>query len=370
MEIASLELRGFRNISSALVHPGSDVNLFLGRNGQGKTNLVEAVAFLSWLKSFRTSRSADVVQTGQEGAFIGADIVSGGAAHRLEVMISAGSRRVGLDGLFVRSVRDVMKTLAVAFLSPDDPAILEGGPEGRRSLIDRFATMLDSEVPAVINRYTRQIRERNSMLKADPAMFDETALDAVEEAIGESAQRLIVSRRRALNTIIATLPATLASMSGDDLDVDVRYVSRWLTDGVADQDVAQVLVGYLRRHRHADRIVGYTTGGPHTDDIDVRLKGLLARGHASRGQKKVLMLAWKASEAIEYTRLRNEAPILVLDDALSDLDAGRQARVVAFLDGYPGQSFVTSAVANADVLKTAKVFLTEAGGFNSGATGV
>ncbi len=230
-------------------------------------------------------------------------------------------------------------------------------------LLDRFAVMRRPALGAVGTRFDRLLRERNGMLRAEPGAFDAQALDACEEALATAAAELLAVRLEALQRLATRLPETLAAMAGADLAVRIQYASKWFPADADPATAADRLRARLAERRPADMALGYTTSGPQADDIDVGLLGLPARGHASRGQKKVLMLAWKVAEALEYRAERNELPVLVLDDALADLDADRQTRVVACLGEYEGQSFVTSAVADAGVLRSAMVFFADRGTF-------
>lgn len=356
MKVLSIEICNFRNIKSQVVSFGPGVNLIKGSNGQGKTNLVEAVSFLSWLKSFRTSRTADLIRAGQgvncECAVVAAVVTGVDGQHEIRAEIGRGYRKVIIDGSPAASARETMEILSVTCLSPDDPGVLEGGPDGRRILIDRFAAMIDPQRTAMFSGYARLLKERNVLLRGGAG--DTDLLDAVEENLSEYGAEYVAVRLDALDRVVMRLPGTLAEMTGADLFVTAGYSSRWLPSelaavssrrsGAFRKDAAGLLRAALAAKRASDTAIGYTTVGPHADDIEVGLEGLKARGHASRGQKKVLMLAWKAAEAAEIAALRGEEPVLVLDDALADLDPGRQAGVVEFLTRYAGQSFITSAV--------------------------
>jgi DNA replication and repair protein RecF len=360
MRLVHLDLRRFRNIHEASIDFGPGVNLVLGANGQGKTNLVEAVSFLSWLKSFRTSRSADLPTSGEETAHIVGRVAGGAATHDIEVTVGAGHRRAAVDGKGVRSPRECLTVLAVACLSPDDPAVLEGGPEGRRLLLDRLVVLLRPPLAVLLQRHARHLKERNRLLKEAPGAVDPRLLEATDETLAQCGAEVAAARIDALARLAERLPATLQAMSGTDLGVAVRYEAKW---AVGRAPTADALLNALRTRRPADLALGYTTAGPHADDLDVVLQGRKARGSASRGQKKILMLAWKVAEALEYLGSTGETPVLVLDDALADLDPERQERVIRVLGTYPGQAFVTSAVASGDAVRGATVFRADAGTF-------
>lgn len=344
MRLVSLDVTAFRNIADAHVSPGPSVNLVVGPNGQGKTNLVEAVAFLSWLRSFRTSRSADVVARGETRAVLRAESESASGRHEVAVEVGAGFRRARVDGHPVRSARECLGCLTVVFLSPDDPAILEGGPEGRRMLLDRALILLDPSRSLALSRYQRLVKERNALLRqASDAPVDPEVIEACEAALADAGAHIARARVEVLDRLFPVLAGALRDLSGLDLEVRARYASRWLPGAGADARAA--LREALHRHRPRDLATGHTAVGPHTDDVEVHLLGLPARGHVSRGQRKALMLAWKAAETVLVTADRGESPILILDDALSDLDPQRQERLASWLASYPGQSFLTATTA-------------------------
>ncbi len=360
MRLLSLDVAGFRNIAGAHVSPGPSLNLVVGPNGQGKTNLVEAVAFLSWLRSFRTSRSADLVARGGTRAVLRAESEARDGRHEVAVEVGAGVRRARVDGHPVRSARECLGCLTVVFLSPDDPAILEGGPDGRRMLLDRTLVLLDPSRSLALSRYQRLVKERNALLRqAADAPGDPHVIEACEAALADAGALVARARVEVLDRLFPVLAAALRDLSGLDLEVRARYASRWLPG--AGADARSALRESLRRHRPRDLAAGHTGVGPHTDDVEVHLLGLPARGHVSRGQRKALMLAWKAAETTLFAADRGESPVLVLDDALSDLDPERQERLASWLTSYPGQSFLTATTAP-ELADTSVVRLRAAGG--------
>ena len=365
MRITRLQVTDFRNIGQADVSPGPGMNLVVGANGQGKTNLGEAITFLSWLRSFRTSRPTDLVSHDSESAHLLGSVSGDRGEHTIEIGVGRGFRRVTLDDHPVRSSRECLSRVTVAFLSPDDPAILEGGPDGRRTLVDRFAVLLDPSRTALIGRYSKLVRERNEILKSPGGSFDVGVLDACEEAMAEAGGQVVLARKEALDSLLEHLPGTLDDMAGEDLSVAVSYASRWIPEGTGRGDIGALLRRRLHERRSTDTTLGRTTVGPHTDDLRVDLLGHRARGHASRGQRKVLMLAWKAAETRVFRVNLQVDPVLVLDDALADLDATRQDRVVEYLAAYPGQSFLTGTSVPGGQPTGCRVFHTEAGRFTS-----
>lgn len=343
MHLVSLEIQDFRNIREAALDFSPGLNLVIGDNGQGKTNLVEAITFLSWLRSFRTSRSQDLPRAGCAAARLSCRVEGAAGSRQIEVRIDGGQRRAWVDGKGVRARREVREGLSVVCLSPDDPAVLEGGGEGRRLLLDRLAWLLDPAVEGPLNQYARLLKERNRRLK-DPAGAEDARWgEALEEALASAGAEVTARRMALVQAMARRLPGTLREYAGEDLRLSMRYDCRWFSgEGTPTQED---LVRALRQRAEVDRAAGHTTVGPHTDDLEVVLQGLRARGNASRGQRKVLMVAWKVVEASLYRDHHGEEAVMVLDDALADLDPDRQGRVIGMLARRAGQTFVTSAVA-------------------------
>jgi len=328
---------------------------------------VEAITFLSWLRSFRTSRTADLVSHGLEAAYLAGSVEGVRGDHRMEVTINRGFRRALMDGNPVRSARECLNEFTVAFLSPDDPAILEGGPSGRRTLVDRFVVLLDPGRLPLFQTYSRLVRQRNEILKAPGTGWDGAVLDACEEALADAGGKVVAARKDALARLLEHLPNLLTQLAGPDLKARVSYTSRWLTDECAQGGEGALLSRRLASRRQADAAQGRTTVGPHTDDLTVEIQGHAARGHASRGQRKALMLAWKAAEVRVFSAQGGGVPVLVLDDALADLDDERQGMVLDYLATYPGQSFLTGTAVPGRLADDCTVFRAQAGAFHSGA---
>lgn len=339
MRLLLLEVQHFRNIVSPPLAFGGGLNLILGRNGQGKTNLVEAIVFLSWLKSFRTSRSADLVQSSKEQAFVRAEIENLEGRHEISVVLGRGYRKVMIDGHAVRTMAECMRHLTVVFLSADDPAVLEGGPEGRRVLVDRAVVILDSQMEQVYARYQRLLKERNALLRqVAEGHVNEQLLTACEEALAEAGAKIAQARVEVLGRLTPLLQRIFSEVVGEELRVDIMYAPRWAEKG----EWKMGLLEALHKKRAQDVSLGFTSVGPHADDVSFYLLNLPAKGHISRGQRKTIMLAWKAAESRLVSMSRGEEPVLVLDDAFSDLDEQRQILLARWLASFPGQTFLTA----------------------------
>jgi len=335
VRILHLEVTCFRNIQSASLDLSDKINIVFGANGQGKTSLVEAIAFLSFLKSFRTPRTADLVMEGKEASSISATIEKDGLLRVIEVVIGKGFRRVSLDGHPVKSSSQCLEVFKVVATSPDDSAVLDGGPEGRRLLLDKFCGLLEPDFVSIWKRYEATLKERNEALRTEG--FPMKALDAIELALANSATEVLRHRLVALENIKGKVAPILESLGSAGLRVEISYDAPWLKGDNYRDEMLKTLVS----NRKKDEALGYTQFGPHSDDIRINILGFSARGRASRGQRKLLILAWKLAEAGLIREKFMDTPVVILDDCMSDLDGEKASRLLSVLQDAPYQCFIT-----------------------------
>ncbi len=336
-----LQLRDFRNLAQVDFSPSPRATVLLGRNGQGKTNLLEAVYFLCTLKALRAARLVELVRFGQPSARVAGQFGLAGATREIAVTIQDGLRAASVDGKPVRAVEDYFGGVSVVAFTPDDLAVVKGAPEERRTLLDR----------AVFNRfpgflrasrvYLRALRSRNRLLK-DGAAAD--YLRAYDEALAETGARIVALRRALLQELapraqaavasIAQLPETQYSYRPVHLDVDFGAA-----DGPA---LASALLAALQARLGRDRERGFTSVGPHADDLDIRLQGQPARAYASQGQARALVLAWKIGEIENLRAAFGRTPLLLLDDVSSELDPERNAFLMRYLSQSGAQVLLTT----------------------------
>jgi DNA replication and repair protein RecF len=332
VQIGSVQLLEFRNYRTLSHRPDGRVNLLTGSNAQGKTNLLEALAVLLTGRSFRTSRLAEIPYWGTEVA-----VVSG------ELARSEGSRTVRRTiqrqpgGTWQASGEGCPWARVIVF-GWQDLAIVHGAPAARRAFIDGFAARLyASHLPALL-RYRRLIEQRNRLLQSRAAADRLAPWDEQVAAVG---MELIDRRRRAvasLQTELARVYPCLAgpAAGGDRPKVEVGYRS---VIGEATEPAA--IVAALERARPVEWRRGQTLVGPHRDDLAIDIDGVDARTFSSRGQQRLLALALRIAEVLPVTEAAGTPPVLLLDDALSELDPGVRDNVLREIRAAE-QVFLTS----------------------------
>jgi DNA replication and repair protein RecF len=335
--LTSLQLRNYRNYSRLDLEPGERLNVFLGANGQGKTNLLESVALLALSTSPRARRDSELVGPLAPEARVGARVQSGG--RRAEITISIrvenerARRRIEVDGQPRRAV-DLPGLFRVTLFWPDDLNLVKAGPEHRRRLLNEMLVQVRSGYARALSGYSRVLEQRNSLLK-QVALGEQPpgALEVWDLELARLGGELVDARRQAVADLAVSAAAGHAAISGGEV-LDLRY------SGPPDD-----LLEALQRTRREDLRRGSTGVGPHRDDVLIQLDGRDARAFASQGQQRTAVVSIKLAEASVVAEMTGERPVLLLDDVLSELDAGRRGSLLEQL-GEPGQVIITSVEAD------------------------
>lgn len=341
MHLEALIATGVRNLRPLRFVPRARFNVIVGDNGQGKTNLLEALFVVATLRSFRTSRLVDLIAHGAEQATLGARVTREGLTRVYEVALAPGSRRVRLDGKAPRPLAHYFGAFNVVVFTPDDLQLPRGSPGDRRRFLDRAVFTRRPEHLAVVQDYDRVLRSRNAVLKqaaqerAPRAQVD-AMLDVYDAQLGRLGVALAAARRALLDDLGPPLAAAFAAITRTGRAAAARYASAFA--GLDPEAAAQ----QLRAGRARDLAAQTTLAGPHRDDLVLELDGRPAGTFASQGQLRAIMLAWKTAELQRLGEVHGDPPILLLDDVSSELDPDRNAYLFAHLATLAGQCFITT----------------------------
>lgn len=333
MRLLELALRNYRNYARLDLEPGPNLNVFLGPNGQGKTNLLEAIAILALSSSPRARRDAELLGPIAPEARVEAVVESAG--RRVELGIhyrdDAGRtrRRIEVAGQARRAV-DLPGVLRVTLFWPDDLNLVKAGPEHRRRLLNQLLVQVEKGYARDLARYHRVVEQRNHLLKQIAAQEAAPAtLDVWDEELLLVGARIASARSAVVTALDQAAAAHHAAIADERLEL--RYQGP-----PADLAAAVTASRALDLHR------GTTSVGPHRDDITVTLNGREARAYASQGQQRTAVVSIKLAEADVVEARTGEPPLLLLDDVLSELDPGRRGTLMTRVGGG-GQVVVTSA---------------------------
>ncbi len=337
MRLLSLSLRNYRNYTRLDLELGAGLNVFLGRNGQGKTNLLESVAMLALSSSPRARRDLELIGPLALGARVVGLVETRGS--RAEVRISILSdgertrRQIEVDGRARRGV-DLPGLFNVTLFWPDDLNLVKSGPEHRRRLLNQMLVQVEPGYARALSRYSRVLEQRNSLLK-QVATHEQPASSLVvwDLELAKLGRELAGARRRAVDELKVEAASSHAVISGGER-LELEYI------GPPDE-----LLEAVQKSLPEDLRRGSTGVGPHRDDVSVRLDDREARGFASQGQQRTAVVSIKLAEARVVGERAGEPSVLLLDDVLSELDAPRRQALLERL-GDPGQVIITSVEAD------------------------
>ncbi len=331
----------FRSYFEAELVPATEgLTVIVGANGQGKTNLLEAVAWLATLSSLRGAPNDALVRVGAERAVVRAQGERDGRRLLLEAEVPArgGRVRVQVNRQPLGRSQELLGALRVSVFSPDDLGLVKGGPEGRRRLLDEALASVGARYRALQDDLARVLKQRGALLKGvEGGRLDESAgltLDVFDARLVTVGAAAASARRNLVARLSPVAGATYDRLAGRASAVGVAYETAW---GHDEADLAAALAAA----RVDDVRRGVSTVGPHRDELGLSIGGLPARTHASQGEQRTLALALRLAVHEVVTEVAGSAPILLLDDVFSELDADRTEALVASLP--TGQALLTTA---------------------------
>lgn len=346
MRVAHLELADFRCFTTVALDLGPGLTVFFGANGEGKTSLLEAVAWAARGRSFRSVPDKALVRTGRASAIVRAEVTEGERRQGLEAEINASGRnRLLLNRQPLRRTRDLVGFLRVTVFAPDDLLLVKGGPAERRDYLDDLLASLAPRYEAARGDLDRVLRQRNALLRSGiRGTDDEHTLEVFDEQLVRAGAELVRGRLRLLAELAAPIAEAYARLAGRAEPVSTAYEAEW-SPVPLDPGAAPAVDGLLREalvaHRRQELDRGVTLVGPHRDDWALGIAGLDARTQASQGEQRSLALALRLAGHELSARLSGTAPVLLLDDVFSELDPQRADALVRLLPA--GQTLLTTA---------------------------
>ena len=343
MLLLDVSTRSFRNLSEARIELGRRTTVLFGPNGQGKTNFLEACHLLCTLRPLRAQKLTELVRIGSEkSALVRGRFELSGGVREVEVEVGREGRSARVDGKTVRDPDELFGGLATVAFTPDDLAVVKGGPEGRRKLLDRAAQNRHPSHLADSREYLRALRARNELLRQDAPPDLLASFDEPLARLGANVRR---RREQVLEEIRPHAQQAFAEVARGEAPLELVYLAAGRdSDGLAGAGAALAdrLLDALRRRLPRDRERGYTSVGPHADDLGLSLGERAARLYASQGQSRAIVLAFKIGEIENLKSVQGRAPLLLLDDVSSELDPARNAFLMAYLAALDGQVVLTT----------------------------
>ena len=357
MYIKEIELKDFRNYKELRTSFSKNVNIFLGNNAQGKTNLLEGIYLNAMAKSFKTTKDKELIRFGEEFCKIKTIAFFDDDEHSTEIVINKeGKKGVKLDGVKINRTSELLERIFIIIFSPEDLKIVKDEPEKRRKFIDRELCQIKPGYYNDLNNYKRVLKQRNTYLKEE--MIETSILDIWDHELARYGSKVIARRNEFIKRINEISKEIHKNISGGKENLELNYEPNISFSSELESDFYEIISS-----NRNDDIRNRTTGrGPHKDDLKISADGIDLRKYGSQGQQRTAALSLKLSEIKLIEEEMGEKPILLLDDVLSELDNDRQNFLIHSLGG--NQLFITTTDISGKVarqLPEGKVFKITAG---------
>ena len=355
MYVKQLEVKNFRNISHISVDPCEGINIIYGQNAQGKTNLLEGMWLFTGCRSFRASKDAELINFNSTKANLYMDFNAYGRDQSASLEISEG-RKFILNGVKQKSSSAIMGEFLAVVFSPEHLSLVKDGPYERRRFLDIAISQLKPKYGVTLSQYNKSVAQRNVLLK-DVQFHSELydTLDIWEERIAFFASEIIRQRIGYINKLSQFTDEIYSGLSSEREKLNIEYSQQTVVYGDDKQELYENMKNQLYQSRRNDIVTGFTSVGPHRDDLSIKINLLPARTFGSQGQQRSAALALKLGEAAVIKSFSGQQPVAFLDDVMSELDVSRQNYILNHIKDW--QVFITccdpSTVSN---LKAGKAF--------------
>ena len=325
MYVKKLFLQNFRNYTTQSVELGSALNVFSGRNAAGKTNLLEAVYTLGIGKSPRTVKERELVRFNADGTYARAEVVKKYGNHTVEIYIDKkDKKRVAINKLPIKKLGELMGTLGIVYFSPDELGLVKNAPSERRRFLDIALSQQSKSYFYTLGKYNKSILARNKLIKEGGVSLQKT-LDVWDDQVASLGAILVDARRKFVDNL-----SKIASRVHEKVSLGEKLHLTYECP-LVENDIPKIkeeLLNKLGQNRERDIFLGFTSVGPHRDDIGIEVDGLDVKKYGSQGQQRTVALSLKLSELEIFKMEMGEYPVLLLDDVLSELDKPRREKLL------------------------------------------
>lgn len=348
MFVERLATQNFRNLTDCEIFPCEGVNVIYGDNAQGKTNLLEGLWLFTGGHSFRGAKDSELPRLDREkgcnmqSAALALDFFSEERPQKAVLNIDGGRRSSVINGVKKKNGAALVGKVRAVIFSPEHLLLVKEGPQRRRSFIDGALCQIKPGFAGGLSIYNRALQQRNALLK-DMARYPELrdTLEIWDMRLAKLGVTVMAERMQYVNRLIPRVKEIYSGISKGREEIEIKYSPSVKLDfeKFSHSGAEEIFLAELKRTLHSDMRSGFTSAGPHRDDMDIEINGLSARAYGSQGQQRSAVLALKLAEAETLAGISGEAPIVLLDDVMSELDQSRQDYLLNHLHGR--QVFIT-----------------------------
>jgi DNA replication and repair protein RecF len=351
MHVISLTAVDFRSYSFVEINLEPGVTTFIGSNGQGKTNLVEAISYCSTLSSHRVSQDLPLVKSDQPRAIVRTGVKYLDRTNWLEVEIwPSKTNKAKLNGSDCKKTKEILGILQTITFSPEDLILVKGDPGDKRHFLDELLVQKSSSYAGVKSDYDRVLKQRNALLKsAGPARKNNldsvlATLDVWNDQLVNFGSQIIFARNQIINELLPYVSKSYAELAPTSKALNIKYLPNVATESMTQTDLVAAMKEKLHERQQDELDRGLTLVGPHRDDMEVMIGELPAKGYASHGESWSVALALKLA-SFDLLKATSPAgdPVLILDDVFAELDVARRNQLILRVKNVE-QVLITAAV--------------------------
>ncbi|MBC6341959.1 DNA replication/repair protein RecF [Lactobacillus kimbladii] len=359
--------QNYRNLQQFEVDFDPNVNIFIGQNAQGKTNLLEAIYFLALTRSHRTSNDKELIAFGKDYANVSGHIYKSQIDLSLRVLITTKGKKVWVNRVEQAKLSKYVGQLNAILFSPEDLDLIKGAPNLRRRFMDQEFGQISAEYLYFAGKYKQVLQQKNNYLKqlAKGEAHDTMFLEVLSDQLAGVAAEVIVRRFQFLNYLDQYARDAYAhiSTSAEKLEVIYRPSVKEISVKDSVEEVYHKVLNNFQNNQKLEILKGTTLSGPHRDDIEFELDGKNAHLYGSQGQQRTIALSIKLAEIQLVQQITDEYPLLLLDDVMSELDHNRQSALLNYIHGKT-QTFITTTDLEGiswEIIKKPKIYRIKSG---------
>lgn len=327
MYIRKLTLKDYRSYSERTFEFSENVNILVGKNAQGKTNVLEAIFFMILGKSFKTSKEKEVISLGKESSYIKGEFQKKYREVEIEMFFDKNHKKsVKIDGISIKKIGELMSQVNGVFFSPDELKLIKESPEERRRFMNVVLSQTNKRYFYMLGRYEKVLANRNKLLKECKNI--DTVKETIEiwdRALADFAQKIYKEREKFIEEITPYALKAHEYLSGGRENIRIEYKSSF-----SGEDYEEKMLKSLSKNLEKDFKLGFTTVGIHRDEIDIYLNDVEVKTYGSQGQQRTVALSLKLAELEFIKNKMGEYPLLLLDDVFSELDEERRRKLLKF----------------------------------------
>lgn len=358
MQVKKLFLQNFRNYNLQEMAFENNINVLVGNNAQGKTNIIEAIYFAALGKSPRTKKETELIKFNETHSEIKIDFSRIGGQKKIEVFLNKGSKKsIKVNQINLLKIADLMGNLPIVYFAPEDLKLVKESPDDRRKFLDICLSQISKKYFYLLIRYQKVLDQRNKLLKSTNNLgVIKDTLPVWDAQLCEVGSQIIFRRLKLINKLTNYANEKIKTLTDGKEEINLFYTG---ITGKTENEIKENIDKILQTNLDKDIRLGYTTAGPHRDDIKIEVNGIDVREFGSQGQQRTTTLALKLAEVEVFKDEYNEYPILLLDDVMSELDETRQNNLLKACKNI--QTIITTTQINGYYKSHAKIFKIENG---------